>query len=245
MAALLFKVLTQSLQTPTVNYVGVLPEVANIPAEPQPQEISHRKALYLQGSAYHRVPAVHGSIYTCCPCLRHIYCSETLILLIQRTLPCIGVLCYVHTYVCPSTCYLVCPLWYWYTVDSVLCALVGFLHGLCDARLPDTYTWLGCGIRPHVLSTQKVLDPFSPFLLALPPTLPPMWSTSSPEGGRDVVHGNLIPAGQRTGLLQCSRCEQPLHTHASCAVVALCWLQEDCCACALCKWLPKCMLYSV
>ena len=54
MAALLFKVLTQSLQTPTVNYVGVLPEVANIPAEPQPQEISHRKALYLQGSAYHR-----------------------------------------------------------------------------------------------------------------------------------------------------------------------------------------------
>ena len=128
---------------------------------------------------------------------------------------------------CPSTCYLVCPLWYWYTVDSVLCALVGFLHGLCDARLPDTYTWLGCGIRPHVLSTQKVLDPFSPFLLALPPTLPPMWSTSSPEGGRDVVHGNLIPAGQRTGLLQCSRCEQPLHTHASCAVVELCWLQED------------------
>ena len=118
-------------------------------------------------------------------------------------------------------------LWSWYTVDSVLCALVGFLHGLCDARLPDTYTWLGCGIRPHVLSTQKVLDPFSPFLLALPPTLPPMWSTSSPEGGRDVVHGNLIPAGQRTGLLQCSRCEQPLHTHASCAVVALCRLQED------------------
>ena len=72
MAALLFKVLTQSLQTPTVNYVGVLPEVANIPAEPQPQEISHRKALYLQGSAYHRVPAVHGSIYTCCPCLTHL-----------------------------------------------------------------------------------------------------------------------------------------------------------------------------
>lgn len=133
-------------------------------------------------------------------------------------------------------------LWYWCTVDSVLCALVGFLHGLCDAHLPDTYTWQGCGIRPHVLSTQKVLDPFSPFLLALPPTLPPMWSTSSPEGGRDVVQGNLIPAGQRTSLLQCSRCEQPLYTHMQAELQWHCvgYRKAVCYACALCKCLPKC-----
>ena len=105
---------------------------------------------------------------------------------------------------------------------TVLCVPVGFLHGLCDADLPDTYTGLGRGIRPHVLSTQKVLDPFSPFLLELPPTLPPMWSTfSSPEGARDVVQGNLIPAGQRTSLLQCSRYRNSLCvcTHVSCAVL--------------------------
>ena len=137
-------------------------------------------------------------------------------------------------------------LWYWYTVDSVLCALVGFLHGLCDAHLPDTYTCLGRGIRPHVLSTQKVLDPFSPFLLALPPTLPPMWSSSSPEGGRDVVQGTLIPAGQRTSLLQCSRCERTATVRTHMQVVLCCSgsgrVQEDSVVHvhALCKWLPKC-----
>ena len=88
---------------------------------------------------------------------------------------------------------------------TVFCVPAGFLHGLCGALLPDTYTELGCGIRPHVLCTQKVLDPFSPFLLELPRIIPPMWSTSSPDGERDVVHGNLITAGQRTSLLQCSR----------------------------------------
>lgn len=216
MAALLFKVLTQYLQKPTVSLTDVLPEVANIPAEPQSQEISHRKALYLQGSAplQHLLPVVlHMTIPA----------SRDFMLLIQQSLPCTGILCNV----CPSTNHLVCLCSTRVTVDSVLCVPVGFLHGLCEALLPDTYTELGCGIRPHVLSTQKVLDPFSPFLLGLPPTLPPMWSASSPEGGRDVVQGNLIPAGQRTSLLQCSRYRnnQCTCTHTSRDIVELCRIQ--------------------
>ena len=111
------------------------------------------------------VPAVHGSI--------------------PQTLPCIGVLYYVRTDV--RMCVLLpailsVPMVLVHSCQCSVCPC-SFLHGLCDARLPDTYTWLGCGIHSHVLSTQKVLDLFSPFLLALPPTLPPMRSTSSPEGG--------------------------------------------------------------
>lgn len=198
----------------------MLPEVANIPAEPQSQEISHRKALYLQGSAplQHLLPAVlHMAVLPhTCAVVMTLCCSF-------NSLPGTGILCIVS----PSTNHLVCLCGTRVTVDSVLCVSVGFLHGLCEALLPDTYTELGCGIRPHVLSTQKVLDPFSPFLLELPPNLPPMWSASSPEGGRDVVQGNLIPAGQRTSLLQCSRYRNNLCTctHTSCDIVELCRVQ--------------------
>ena len=69
------------------------------------------------------VPAVHGSI--------------------PQTLPCIGVLYYVRTDICVSFYLLSClSLWYWYTVVSVLCALVAsFMAFVMPACQTHTLGW--------------------------------------------------------------------------------------------------------
>ena len=100
----------------------------------------------------------------------------------------------------------------------MICYTVGFLHGLIDAALPELYGAHGCGLRDSVLKSQKISDPFSPFVLRMPKTLFPLWVFCPPDGGRDIIRGNPIPAdSQRTAALFCTRLVFHVYTKCNCA----------------------------